>query len=544
MKLYGIVVLLVGLVFMADGCSRRSKTSTTDAEIDAKVTPATGTGAHSRKAGLGSFTIGKKTTFVTSPVETGGHIDYAAALNERLSKGVTIENNAAVLLWKVIGPHPEKATMPPRFYELLGVQIPEQGDYFVPLRQYLETQGKANPATITATLEKMTKLGQQTWTTNEHPEMNAWLKANDKPMTLLLEATKRTHYFSPMLPPRDEKGSTGLIKTLLPGVQISRQLGSALADRAMLYLGHGQVDAAWQDLLACHRLGRLVGRGGTLIEGLVGIAIEQLACRGELVFLDKVQPDAKRIEACTNDLRALVPPVNPADKVDLCERFTGLDNIMMLDKQGLAYLTSFQGGGNAPNPLGNLALDGIDWDPTLETMNRWYDKMATVMREKDRGERVRKMEQFTVDIQTLKKNATDPARLAEILGDGKATAKARGQAVGNILVSLLFPAANKVQDASDRIAQTFDNVQVAFALAGYQRENGKYPDRLELLAPKYLAQAPKDSFTGNALIYRPAGNGYLLYSVGLNGKDDGGRGPDDQPPGDDLVVRMPMPVPH
>jgi hypothetical protein len=35
--------------------------------------------------------------------------------------------------------------------------------------------------------------------------------------------------------------------------------------------------------------------------------------------------------------------------------------------------------------------------------------------------------------------------------------------------------------------------------------------------------------------------GYLLYSVGVNGKDDGGRQFDDDPPGDDLSVRMPLP---
>ena len=41
--------------------------------------------------------------------------------------------------------------------------------------------------------------------------------------------------------------------------------------------------------------------------------------------------------------------------------------------------------------------------------------------------------------------------------------------------------------------------------------------------------------------YRPSKAGYLLYSVGLNGKDDGGRWYDDDPPGDDPNVKMPLP---
>ena len=53
---------------------------------------------------------------------------------------------------------------------------------------------------------------------------------------------------------------------------------------------------------------------------------------------------------------------------------------------------------------------------------------------------------------------------------------------------------------------------------------------------------PEDIFTGNDLIYKPDANGFLLYSVGINGRDDGGRSYTDQPPGDDLVVRISQPA--
>jgi hypothetical protein len=543
MKKCGIIIFLFALLAMTDGCSHRNKSSTSSEGNENSAATVDGNGSHLKKVGLGSFTIGKSTTFVTRPVEADGHIDYAAALNERLSKGVTTENNAAVLLWKVIGPHPEKTTMPAKFYELLGVQIPEGGDYFAPLRQYLETRGKANPATITAALDKSNKLGQWTWTANEHPEINGWLKANDKPLALLAEATKRKNYYSPMVPQRDDKGSKGLLSTLLPAAQASRQLASALAARATLNITQGRDEDAWKDLLTCHRLGRLVGRGASLIETLVGMAIEKTACTADLVFLDKIKPDAKRLEACMRDLRELPPPAHPAEKVELSERFTMHELIMLIDKHGLDRLNP-DGGGKTQNLFGEMVLDGINWDPALENVNRWYDRMAAALREKDRGERTRKMDQFTADLRTLKPKATDRGRLAEMLRDGKEHAKAKGEVVGDILITLMFPAANIVQDGADKATQTFDNVIVAFALAWYQRENGKYPDRLEQLAPRYLAQAPKDMFSGKDLIYRPAGNSYLLYSVGPNGRDDGGRGSDDQPPGDDLVVRMPLPVPR
>src|SRR5205814_5233308 len=105
---------------------------------------------------------------------------------------------------------------------------------------------------------------------------------------------------------------------------------------------------------------------------------------------------------------------------------------------------------------------------------------------------------------------------------------------------LLLPAVNKVYDAHDRLTQVHANLQVAFAMAAYQKDTGRYPAKLDDLAPKYLAAVPGDLFTGKPLVYKPSDKGYLFYSFGVNGKDDGGQTYGDDPPGDDLGVRMPQ----
>ena len=51
---------------------------------------------------------------------------------------------------------------------------------------------------------------------------------------------------------------------------------------------------------------------------------------------------------------------------------------------------------------------------------------------------------------------------------------------------------------------------------------------------------PDDLFAGKTLIYRPNGKGYTFYSIGENKQDDAGRSFDDNPKGDDLIVRMPL----
>lgn len=65
---------------------------------------------------------------------------------------------------------------------------------------------------------------------------------------------------------------------------------------------------------------------------------------------------------------------------------------------------------------------------------------------------------------------------------------------------------------------------VKLALQGYQLEHSQYPDKLSQLIPEYISKVPDDPFGLNTqLKYKKSGDNYLLYSIGPDGKDDGGR---------------------
>jgi hypothetical protein len=308
----------------------------------------------------------------------------------------------------------------------------------------------------------------------------------------------------------------------------------------MLHLGHANAGAAWRELLTCHRLGRLlIVRGGTLFEALVGMAVEQIACRGDLVFLAHSKADARTIEGCMRDLRALPPLPDLADKIDLGERLWTLDTLMQVDRVGISILSEWdlEAGRFVEHGFSDDVLKGIDWDPGLESVNTWYDRMVAALREEDRNTRNHELTQIESQVLKLKsqfdgelwaspKNASPPSAL-------------RGHVVGYWSLSHALASFQKVRVVGDRTAQCYENTIVAFALARYRQDNGKYPDKLDALTPKYLPQVPKDLFSGGALLYKPNADGYLLYSVGVNGKDDGGRTQEEQAGCDDLVVRMP-----
>ena len=89
--------------------------------------------------------------------------------------------------------------------------------------------------------------------------------------------------------------------------------------------------------------------------------------------------------------------------------------------------------------------------------------------------------------------------------------------------------------------------ELAFAVTAYRIDHGKYPVRLTAVVPKYLAKLPKDRFNNDAdFQYTSQGNQCLLYSVGLNGVDDGGKGSEDREKEehggdwDDISIRLEM----
>ncbi len=71
---------------------------------------------------------------------------------------------------------------------------------------------------------------------------------------------------------------------------------------------------------------------------------------------------------------------------------------------------------------------------------------------------------------------------------------------------------------------TVDLATVACALERYRLANGEFPPTLGPLVPQFAAKLPHDIINGEPLKYqRTEGGGFVLYSVGFNQVDNGGR---------------------
>jgi hypothetical protein len=283
-----------------------------------------------------------------------------------------------------------------------------------------------------------------------------------------------------------------------------------------------------------------------VIEFLVAVATDSIASRATLAYLDRATLTADQVIARRKEYEALPPTAAFVDKLNLGERFMYLDCVQLVRRGGAGMLEGLAGGRiEKPDESQLKALARIDWEPALRDGNAWYDRMAAAARKPTRGERIKAFAEIERDVKELKRKTVgednDVGAVAQAMVGNPG--KEAGQAIGNVLVGLLVPASEKVMTAADRAEQTQRNLRVAFALEAFRKTTGGYPKRLDELTVRYIRSVPDDLFTGKPLVYKLEGKGYRLYSVGPNGTDDGGRSFDDDPPGDDLVVRMPIPTP-
>lgn len=494
------------------------------------------------------FPVGKDTTVVDGPLDAEGYIDYEAALNEKLAKGITPASNASVLLWQACGPRPQGAAMPAEFFKALGIaEPPARGDYFLTFHAYLKDHLKLDMRQLNSIFDQQAKAAERPWTAKDYPHVASWLTVNDKPLALVIEASKRPAFFHPHISSRTMRGSPCLMASLLAEVDLCRDFVWALTARAMLRVGQNKYDEAWQDLYACHRLARLAARSGMLVETFIAMSMELNACNADLVYLERVPLTAARTKECLADLQKLALMPDLADQFDLGERFLYLDCMQIMRRFGPdGFLKALDGRERPVLPEARIEqfLAAVDWGLAFRSGNQWYDRYAAVLRGKDRPEREKQLDKLDDEVEQLKKNSSARQRDARKLFESKQPINVMSKELGDIILTLLIRVSiRKTQESADRVEQVHRNLHVAFALAASQRAKGQYPAKLDDLVPDFLATVPDDLFTGRPLVYKPDARGCLVYSAGGNGKDDGGRRPEDNPPGDDIVVRLTLPEP-
>ncbi len=477
--------------------------------------------------GTPKIRLSAATTYLTAPVRADGTINYAKAIDDVCRQRVAPADNAWIDLLKAMGIEILPDSIRHEHLQRLGLAPADlPPGRFPSLHKYAQPQDAVEGTKLNGAL---LLARTQLWSPPRLPDIAGWLTAIEPTLDSVVAASRKSGWYVPVVVVADD---APLLSLQLPQADPLRQLGDAFCARAVLRTETGRSDLAIADLLAAHRLARLLAQGTHAWELQQGLEIERHACEAGRVLATSEKLNARQLKDYLNSLDQLAAFPSPTSMVDQGDRFVYLDLISVLAKHGrprfesLAALSS-----RAPKVPGAL----VDWNVALTEGNRWYDRMVAAFGQRSPQARRTAVTAVGADLEALEERAYHGGRSLSGWAEPR---RELGERVAEQCVYLTTPALAQIAWDIDRTTVERELTRLALALALHRADQGAVPAALAALVPAYLPAIPQDPFSGASFVYLPAGNGkgYLLYSVGSNERDDGARGQADQPPGDDLKV--------
>lgn len=478
---------------------------------------------------------------VEGHVREDGRIDYLAAANDTLSEGVTPENNAFVVIARLM---PDDAWESERLrlkrFDMLGIDPPgPESPRFLAIDAYAEQQAEDDPRwsaeveqeafgevrMVPAWQAQWDRAMAGPWTPDDVPLVAEWLEAHDAMLDQISEGTQRPRYWSPYV--RAEEDGL-IVDARLPWMPAMRTMASGLCVRAHRRLADGNVSGVIDDHLAVKRMGQLLREPLFTIEVMVGVGIDVLTVdvTASLVAHKATTEDqAQRLQAALAEL----PARFPMEAVLFWS-----ERRVMLDLLQRPQLATDVLEVSPEHPLVQVNGDRLDRKRAERRMNALFHRIGQLVVKPTRGEReeglreaqliLREMER-RVDAAVRKVDALDRAALTDAVVDFQGHA------------SLEVKWLRLPSRVADQAAASGQLERTALALARYRLAHEAYPDSLDDLVPRYLDAVPIDICDAEQrpIRYRLTEDRVLLYSVGRDGEDDGG---DDGAAGD-LVLTWP-----
>jgi len=92
-----------------------------------------------------------------------------------------------------------------------------------------------------------------------------------------------------------------------------------------------------------------------------------------------------------------------------------------------------------------------------------------------------------------------------------------------IFSAMFLPSISNAIMHEDECVAGLSSATTALAVERFRLANGQLPENLNELVPQFLSAVPSDPFDGQPLRYHRLAKGYVIYSIGRDGRDAGGR---------------------
>lgn len=322
------------------------------------------------------------------------------------------------------------------------------------------------------------------------PELETFVKANEPALAVLREGLDKDFLMPPM---RDLASVAGPYEHFAE----MREMARTFSGEALYYRRLGRNAQAVNAHIDAVEMGVTLPRGGPVIAVLVGTAIEAIGEHGIHEVISRL--NARELAQVARRLEMIQSKRTPLG-----------ENTIEDPRSSLAVgIRMFSGRDRL-----KYAWNAQPWTTT------WFDD------DEPRTVRYLRNAKFAfTNKQRMLRQIDDYSREMAAECNQPFQERSRVPVPNNPICELLAQYYRNVHHTYCRSQARLTLIEFYVALRRHHLDTGRYPAKLADLSPKYLKQIPADPFGGKALRYRLVDNGksYLLYSIGPNLKDDGGK---------------------
>ncbi|MBN2182754.1 MAG: hypothetical protein JW715_12655 [Sedimentisphaerales bacterium] len=361
-------------------------------------------------------------------------------------------------------------------------------------------------------------IGNKQWIDELNAEelaaLKTWISSNTEAIELFKQATEKPYCWW-----ERQKDGELILDVLLPELNKTKNFSRLLSWRAALNANSGDIEKAFDDLLACYRAGRHFQGPRFLVEQLVGRAIQAQSIGTAFIILQHRQIEGPLLKDFQTSLEKLMAEQNyipdytaerfwASDFIQRCYTDNGSGSghlipgqLSTLTQEDVGILIDFE------NPVLNygqylgLSLVTVDRDKIKQMFEKYYDN-AQQWAHKTPWQ----LHQEDIDFEM---GIYDWPRLKQIR---------------YWPVMVFMPAAGKVNQIAYRSKLQAEALMTITGLFRYRQDKGQYPEDLdELLRSGYIKKLPLDCFSNKPLVYKKTEDDFILYSFGPDCTDNGGK---------------------
>ena len=320
-----------------------------------------------------------------------------------------------------------------------------------------------------------------------------WLGKNTDSFEALRQGSAKQAFWN--IYDTNEPNMQALVQTIIKPLSGFRKIAQNTAWKIRYDVYSNDFNSATADTIALIKLGQNMHGQGTIIEQLVGIAIEAVGIKSIFENMNETHWPQERLKEIQNQLEQ-----------DMDRPVMTLEGEKAFAYDYIQRSFTDDGQGN-----GRILKKGI---PIV--VGNWQEllKEFFVTGFPDRRQTIEKIE-------SLYKNSEQ--RFAKTLIEIKDEPENLIETTSFLLIPPSSLANKKLIELTWRLKTERDGQITTIAILRYRKQTGKYPDNLEELLNKgFIKRIPFDAYRNGPLTYRKTDDSFILYSYGKDFDDNGG----------------------